>query len=572
MSEIITDSRVTTIFAADAVGYSRAMSRNEVRAIRALSASRVIFFSEIENRGGRVFSTGGDSVLAEFPAAEIAVETAVSIQQRLRREADTKELLTYRIGIHHGTVYPQDSDLLGDAVNIAARLESIAYPGGICMSGQVLDAANGKLDAHLVEMGPQLLKNILEPVRVLRCRAGEPEPQPEHATPSTTALVGVLPFEVASTDTEAYLADGLAEDLVIGLSRFTNLAVLGPGGAPRRDSRQPAGQAGAAYLVKGSVRRLAGSIRVDVQLIEGGSGRTLWAERFASPMTELFDFQDQVVARVVATVAGRIEDAGIAATRRARPDSVEAFDQFLQGLYYANRSDKASNALALEHLRAAVTQDRDYALAWAWLALMQLRQWSWQSRSIDLLATRQTADHARSLDPSESWCHLVSGQIAMYAREFDAAEVHHKKAHSLNPYSTNIMALRSTLATYLGKPEEGIEWATRAMQLYDAYPSWYSSNLGLAHYVARDYRSAVESYACIADPNVGVLAGLAASLAKLGDAAGAARVVDRIRGLEPEFSPERFLSMRPFRVDDDRQNLLDGLQLAGLGDSSPKVA
>ena len=223
------------------------MSEDEVLALRALSASRTIFFQEIERHGGRVFSTAGDSVLAEFADAARAVDTAVAVQRRQQAESANKALLTYRIGIHQGTVYPHGSDLLGDAVNIAARIESLAFPGGICLSGQVLAAAGIRPDLPLTEMGPQALKNILGPVRVLRYRVGEPDPEPAEATFVRSTLVVVLPFRAADAGTQDYLADGLADDLVVGLSRFRQLAVSGPGLSPTRDPQRVAAETDCAF-------------------------------------------------------------------------------------------------------------------------------------------------------------------------------------------------------------------------------------------------------------------------------------------------------------------------------------
>ncbi len=556
------ESRVATILAADAVGYSRAMSEDEALALRALTASRAIFFDEIGRQGGRVFSTAGDSVLAEFASARSAIETAKAVQHRLRDEATRTALLSYRIGIHHGTVHPHGTDLLGDAVNIAARIESLAYPGGVCLSAQVLEAAGPIADMPLIEMGPQALKNIRGPVRVLRCRVGEPDPQPTELFPVRSTLVVVLPFRPADAATGDYLADGLADDLVVGLSRFRQLAVTGPGVSPTREPMRIAAETGAAFVVQGAVRRAADALRIDVQLVEGRSGQTLWADRFAASADTVLTFQDELVERIVATVAGRIEDSSIEAVRRARPDSADAFDRFLQGVYFANRPDQQSNATAIRHLEAAVARDPGYALAWAWLALMRLRMWSWQPESVDLSEARRTADHALSLDPAESWCHLVSGQVSMYARELDVAEVHHKKAFSLNPYSTHIMALRSPLATYIGKPEAGVEWAERAMARFESYPAWYVGNLGLAHYCARNYREAADALAMTSDSSMGKLACLAAARAQLGESVAAVRAA--ILSRTPGFSAELFMGTRPFKRREDAEHLLEGLQKAGL--------
>jgi adenylate cyclase len=298
--------------------------------------------------------------------------------------------------------------------------------------------------------------------------------------------------------------------------------------------------------------------------MDGRSGRIDWAGQFDPAAGELLAVQDEIVQRLVATIAGQVENKTIDEARRERPESAAAFDLLLQGIYHANRLDRESNAMALARFEEAVAREPDYALAWAWLALMRLRKWAWQPSSTDLVPVEQAAARALSLDSSESWCHLVAGQVAMYRRQLDKAEVHHKKALSLNPYDCHIMALRSPLATYLGKPEEGIEWAKRAMSLYPGHPAWYETNLGLAHYCARNYREAEQAYAAIAEPQVGVLAGLAAARARLGDKEGAKAAASLLLEKAPSFSSELLVQMRPFKHETDRDHLRQGLLEAGL--------
>jgi adenylate cyclase len=565
----MTDHRKThfaAILAADAVGYSREMSRDEMFALRALSASRAVIDAAIGNRGGRIFATAGDSVLAEFPNAADAVAASVDVQHGLA--AATGPLLKYRIGVHCGLVHPHGSDLLGDTVNIASRLESIAYSGGICISAQVRDAAGDALDLELVELGPQVLKNIVDPVRVMRIRLGEPGLVDGMEQHSRSSSVAVLAFKSLSGEGEHYLGEGLAEDIVMGLSRFQSLSVLSGNSRMRRaddaDLKRLAGELGVSHIVHGSVRRLADRLRISVHLTEGMTGSTVWAERFDPAGSDLVAVQDEIVRQLVAMIAGRIEAETIAAARRKRPESAAAFDLLLQGIHHANRLDQASNALALALFEKAVAREPDYALAWAWLALMRLRQWAWKPGHADMIAVEQASQRALSMDPSESWCQLVAGQVAMYRRDFGPAEVHHKKALSLNPYDCHIMALRSPLATYLGKPEEGIEWAMRAMSLYPGHPDWYATNLGLAHYCARNYHEAEQAYASVAEPQAGVLAGLAAARARLGDSEGAQAAVRSLLDMVPAFSSELLLGMRPFRHEEDRDHLREGLLEAGL--------
>ncbi len=214
--------RTTTVLAADAANYSRAMSLDEQRALAALEASRSVIDAAISSRGGRIFSTGGDSVLAEFPLTASAVSCAVDVQQSLAR-AKTRgiETLPYRIGIHVGHVYPNGQDLLGETVNVAARLESLAYPGGVCLSDKVLAAFEPWPDLHIEAIGAQTLKGIREPVKVARIRLGEPDQDPE---PHRGFALAVLPFRANPAD--RHWGDGLADDLMTALSRFSTLAVL----------------------------------------------------------------------------------------------------------------------------------------------------------------------------------------------------------------------------------------------------------------------------------------------------------------------------------------------------------
>jgi adenylate cyclase len=553
-----------TILAADAVGYSRAMSRDEVMALRALAASKDVIFRAIADHGGRVFATAGDSVLAEFAEAALALRAAIAIQTQLAEAAGRSQLLTYRIGLHHGLVHPSGTDLLGDTVNIAARLESLAYPGGICLSGQVQALADGLADLELIELGPQVLKNIEGPVRVLRLPMGIPEETGAEA-PRRATTIAVRAFTASPGEADLYLAEGLAEDLVIGLSRFQSLAVLGPASVGDASPARLAADLAVAFVIGGKLRRTGQRLHIALDLTDARTGRTLWADRVEAAPDDLLAMQDDVMQRLVATLAGRIEELSIDASRRKRPGSAQAFDLLLQGIHHANRLDRASNLHAIGLIEAAVQRDPDYALAWAWLALMRLRQWAWRPDVIDLAPVRADAARALALDPSESWCHLVAGQVALYARELEAAEVHHKKALALNPFDCHIMALRSPLATYLGKPEEGIDWATRALSLNPAHPSWYITNLGLAQYAARRYGEAAATYATVPEPQVGVLAGLAAARAQMGDRAGAQSAARAVLALEPGFSAALFLGMRPFKRAEDRDHLAEGFMRAGLG-------
>ena len=542
---LMLSSRLATVLAADAANYSRAMSADEVRALGALRASRDVIDPCVAEHGGRIFSTGGDSVLAEFPSAEAAVACACAIQRGL---AACEGALAYRIGIHEGRVFPQGEDLLGEAVNIAARLEALAYPGGLCVSDRVAaQVADGGLDVE--PLGPRALKGILEPLRVFRIRLGEPAPEPE--APGGFSIA-VPPF-AATPDAQVW-GEGLADDLVAGLSRFSTLSVL----------RGEAGAAQARYLLKGSLRAGAGRFRLSAQLIETETGAVAWAERFDYAQAEMLAVQDELIERIVATLVGRLHEAGAERALRKRPDNLGAFDLLLQGQRHADRLDPASAARAIAAFEQALALEPDYAPALAMLALMRLRAWALRPQREGLDEIAAIATRALALDPADGWSHLVVGQIDLYSGRLDLADARHKKAHALNPYDARILALWSPLATYRGRPEEGRDLIERAMRLNPWHPPWYATNLGLACYGQGDYERAARVYAGIAAPQAGPLAGLAASCGQLGDAGGAAQARAALRAQAPDFSVARFLENRPFQFEGDREHWREGLRKGGL--------
>ena len=552
------------MLAADAAGYSRAMSRDEIRALAALSASRRIIDDLIASGSGRIFSTGGDSVLAEFASSEQAVRCGAKIQQALAKAADEGvEVLSYRIGIHVGRVFPNSDDLLGETVNIAARLESIANPGGICISARVRAGIGDTAGLEIEDIGAQILRGIEEPIRAARIRLGEPDQQQK--LPGKFSLA-VLPFRATAID--EHWGEGLADDLIAALSRFSNLAVLARSSSfpfqREQDARRIAADLGVGFVVAGSVRVEERRFALSVQLLEGSTGVVLWADRYDCQAEDLLTAQDRLVENIVATLIGRLEHAGAEMALRKRTEALGAFDLWLQGLRHADRLDLASSLRAIECFEKALAIDPDYSAAQAMLALMRLRAWALNPRHDDLESIAKVAERALVLDPGDGWSHLVVGQIAMYQKRLDAAEIHHKKAHALNPFDARIMALRSPLATYLGKPEEGLMWIERAMRLNPHHPAWYQTNQGLACYCARQYEAGAAIYASVADPQAGVLAGLVACRAQLGDNEGASAARLNLLAATPEFSSEFFVSMRPFKYEADRLHLLEGLQKGGL--------
>jgi adenylate cyclase len=492
------------------------------------------------------------------------VQCAVEVQRSLAEgKARGTEALPYRIGIHVGHVYPNGEDLLGETVNIAARLESLAYPGGVCLSDKVIDALETSPDFRIEGIGAQTLKGIREPVKVARIRLGEPDQEAETRGGFTLA---VLPFQAGPQD--QHWGEGLADDLITALSRFNTLAVMSRASSfgydPLKDPQQVASALGVRFVVTGAVRLTPSRLRLQATLVEGGTGRVLWAERYDRNSNDVLEVQDELIERIVATLVGRLEESGAETAMRKRAENLGAFDLLMRGMHHADRLDPESAERAIACFENALTITPDYPSAMAMLALMRLREWALHPGKSDLAQAALLANRALTLDPADSWCHLVAGQIDMYRRRLDEAEVHHKKAYALNPYDARILALWSPLATYLGKPDEGRRRIEKAMELNPHHPAWYTTNLGLACYCSHAYADGAAAYGSVAEPQVGVLAGIAACRAQLGEAdkAGAARAA--LLAMAPDFRASLFVRNRPFKFAEDSEHLLDGLLKAGL--------
>jgi TolB-like protein/class 3 adenylate cyclase/Flp pilus assembly protein TadD len=560
------------ILAADAVGYSHAVATDEQLALRALANSRRLIDALIAEHGGRIFNTAGDSVLAEFAEPAAAVRCALAVQQALLAAQGDAPHLTFRVGISQGEVTVEGTDLLGATVNIAARLEAIAPAGGICVSAAVHDAMADTGEHRWQDLGLRHLKNLIDPVRVYRLTPGEPGALPVVAE-ARKPLIIVLPFgNPGGLADESYFGEGMTEDVIAGLSRFRRLSVLGmtSSNAYRDkplDLPDLVNRLGVDYAVQGSVRRAGKTVRLSAQLIDARSGLTLWADRYDRIVDDLFAAQDEITATIVATLAGQLDDEAADVAARKRTENMEAYDFLLRGVHSARALDPASAAAALSMFEKALALDPDYPLALAWYALMKLRLGVWQTDIEDRLEEALApARKALALDPADGWCHLVFGQIVMYAGQFAEAEQHHQRACELNPYDAHVLALRAPLAVYLGKHEEGERWARRAMQLNPHHPDWYVTNLGLALYCLRRYEEAIAAYAKVAAPQVGILAVLAASHARTGNRMAAEATRQRLLDLAPSFSTQRFLESKPFRDERDRAHLLEGLAAAGLPD------
>ena len=424
---------------------------------------------------------------------------AVDVQQSLAR-AKTRgiETLPYRIGVHVGHVYPNGQDLLGETVNIAARLESLAYPGASACRTKSSRAFEPWPDLRIEAIGAQIAERHSRARSKSRASvSASPITRPGAA--SSGFGLAVLPFQADPED--RHWGEGLADDLITALSRFSTLAVLSRastfGFDPGHDPQQRRASAlGVRYVVTGAVRLSPSRLRLQAALVEGASGRVLWAERYDRAAADALEVQDELIETIVATLVGRLEQTGAATAIRKRPESLGSL-RSPDARHAPRRPSGSGLALAAPSTasRRRLRSRPDYPAAMAMLALMRLRDWALHPGESDLAEVARLAARALTLDPADSWCHLVAGQIDMYRKRLDAAEVHHKKAYALNPYDARILALWSPLATYLGKPDEGRKRIEKAMALNPHHPAWYATNLGLACYCSSAYADGAAVYA-----------------------------------------------------------------------------
>jgi adenylate cyclase len=580
------DRRLAAIVAADVVGYSRLMEVDEAGTLARLKTVQLeLIDPAIARCKGRIIKTMGDGMLVEFQSVTEALRCAVDFQERMarrNRDMPASRSLLYRFGINLGDVIVDESDIFGDGVNVAARLESIAEPGGICISAAVRDQVGERLEVAYEDLGEQQVKNINRPIRVYKVliggqnpeagreAAGQPAPPRESAKKPSIAI---LPFVNMSGDPEQeFFADGLTEDIITELSRFRQLLVISRNavfvhkGKPIK-AQVIAREFGVDYIVEGSVRKAADRVRVTVQLIDGETETHLWAERYDRKLEDIFAIQDEVTSSIAATLFGRVEAARHGRAQRKTTGNMAAYEYVLTGKVLHHASKRDCNAEALRNLDRAIALDPNYAHAHAWKACVVGQAWlhNWcedrrasEQMIIDELQT------ALALDDNDADVHRILAALKLNFNEHDKAAYHQERALSLNPNSDLIVVQQGELLTWLGRPEEGIDWIRRAMRLNPYHPERFWSHLGRAQYSARSYGDAIASFSKLTAPDYTHHAFLAAASAQLGDRTAAAAHAREVIQREPAFSAKTFLDTLHYRQPADAEHLRDGILLAGL--------
>ena len=610
--------RLAAIVAADVAGYSRLIRADEEGTLDVLrTLRRELIGPLLIEHAGRIANTAGDSLLLEFPSAVNAVHFSAAMQESMAaRNADVPadQRIEYRIGINVGDVVAEGKDLLGDGVNVAARLEGLAEPGGICVSRAVRDHIRDKLDLEMDDMGEVEVKNIARPVRTFRLltepgseRQGrlkttasrgrlfivvvavvvtigavfwwqywtrEADQLPRR--PSDLPAIAVLPFDNMSGDpNQEYFSDGITDDLITDLSRVSGLFVIARNsvftykGTPVK-VQQVGRELGVSYVLEGSVRKAGDRVRINAQLVEASTGHHLWADRYDRELTDVFALQDEVVQRIVSALAVELTEQEQVELTQAAKAHPQAYDTLLRGLEELHRYTREGNAEALKLFEKAIALDPGFARAYAdsayVLANRVISGWS-QTPDDDIRRANEFAERAQALDDSLPQVYHAISSIALAENRLEASIAAAQRAIELEPNYADWYAVLASQLNYGGRPKEAIKMIQTAMRLNPRYGFFYVWIKGHAHFMMQDYAAAIAEFEDVVKRNPDFPRGrlyLAASYAQSGQIDEARWEANEALALLPDLTIETQRQTAPYKEAADMERYIEGLRKAGI--------
>ncbi len=588
--------KLAAILAADVVGFSRLTGADEDRTLARLRALRSdLIDPTIAVHHGRVVKRTGDGAIVEFRSVVDAVRCAVEIQNGMvERNAGVAEdrRIEFRIGIHLGDVVEEaDGDLMGDGVNIAARLEGVAAPGAICLSEDAYRQVKARLDLSVSDLGATNLKNIAEPVRVYSLQVGLParakpatpvEAKSEDRPPAPRALpdkpsIAVLPFANMSGDAEQdYFADGISEDIITALSKLAQLFVIARNSSFTFKGKtvhigEVGKSLGVRYVLEGSVRKAGARVRITAQLIDATTGGHLWAERFDRELTDVFAVQDDVTTRIVAALELNLSPRDRKNIEAEHTDSPEAYDYFLRGRALWWRHAKATNFEAEALLRRAIELDPGFGPAYAFLAAAKVTNYvsNWSASPAQALEEAEKAARlAVKLDEAYPFALFALAGACIWSRRHDEAANAGEKVVALNPSFAEGYGMLALIYNHVGRSEEAVACVDRAMALDPLANDMLLHFQGQGLYQIGRYEDAIRVLKRRIERNPETDASralLAAAYGQLGRVEEAREAWRGLMRVNPDYSVEQRRKVLPYKNAEDFEPFVEGLRKAGLG-------
>ena len=574
------DRKLTTIFASDVVGFSKMMGTDEVNTLNILKERRNVIDSLIDEHGGIIFGSAGDSVIAEFSSPIKAAEAAVATQLKMKtmnQDQAESDRMTFRVGINIGDVMISDDNLFGDAVNIAARLEAAARPSGICISKTVFDMINRKIMVSFEDAGELELKNIEFPIKAFHVINSKGTPRFTQDSneiqtvvkESEPGSVAVMFFKNLSNDEEQeYFCEGFSEDLLSMLSRFNKLVVISSHASfaykdKSKSFKEIGKELGVKYVIHGSMRKLGPKIRINANLVSTANENSIWSNNFDLSVDEIFDVQDEIAEQIVSTIVGRVEADSINTIKTKRPDNMDAYDLVLKGLEYAKNGGvfKENTENAVKLFEQAIEVDPNYARAYAWKAcsLGNLSDWEEDPDPNILSEAIASAKKALELDPNEPEVHRIMGAIKLwFERDHDLAKYHFEKARELCPSDVYIISRYAVMLNYFGEFEKALSELERAMRLDPFSHDLLFGPEGMCHYWLENYDQAIASFRKVRVPSRNLFY-LAATYFKKGDKESAQEKLKEAKAITG-MDVDTFVDSEPYENKEVADKLRGNLQ------------
>jgi len=585
MAEERINRKLAAILAADVVGYSRLMAADEAGTLAALKRHRqAVFEPVVAAHRGRIVKLIGDGTIVEFASVVDAVNCALSVQRsgELRDESQPKIIL--RIGINLGDVIIEGDDIYGDGVNIAARLEPAAEPGGICISSIVNESIGNRIDVRFQDSGQINVKNIDRPIRIWRWHPDTVNATVTNGRQSNTVnhqphtAIAILPFTNMSGDPEQeYFSDGISEDIITDLSKIADLTVIARNSSftykgRSVDVRSIGRELGVQSVLEGSIRRSGNRVRITAQLIDATSGGHLWADRYDRDLTDIFEVQDDVTRRIVEALKVTLSPGEKERLADTKTSNLAAYDYLLRGREFMLGKEKSRERFeqAITYFKRALEHDPNYSQAYACLGFAHI--FDYQNRWTDdpdssLPLAEQYARAALEKDPNEPLARCVSAMSASFAKDLDRAKSEIDLALSLNPNLALAHNLSGTNRIYAGQPLEAIPKIEYAMRLDPALSPQFLHFLGMAYLLAGKYETAaalLRQRIVLAPRTDFSRALLASALGHLGEFEEARRVWGELREINPSYTFVEHVGRQPFRREHDVARIAEGLRNAQL--------